>query len=349
MKPFFLWLCFAFGLALPVGAVARAGMPPMLHVAGNRLKDGHGHPVRLQGVNIPSLEWRSDGDHVLESVQAAMVGWKANVIRLPLSQDRWFGQADSRNDGGAAYRKRVDDVVAAIAAHGGYVVLDCHWSDLGNWGHNIGQHKMPDLNSLFFWQDVAKRYANHPAVLFDLYNEPRDVAWDVWQHGGTVTEQDASKNEVTYQSPGMQGLVDAVRGTGAKNLLVAGGLDCAYDLTGIMQGHALSDPGGNGIMYATHIYPWKGASHVNWDAHVTIAADKYPIFVGEVGCEPDPKQPDPTTWAPKVLDYINQHGFNWTAWSFHTSASPCLLADWNYAPTPYWGKFVKDDLATGRK
>ena len=54
---------------------------------------------------------------------------------------------------------------------------------------------------------------------------------------------------------------------------------------------------------------------------------------------------DPYTWAPQVLDYINKHQFSWTAWSFHPSASPCLITGWDYTPTPYWGVFVKTDLA----
>ncbi|MBV9849512.1 MAG: cellulase family glycosylhydrolase [Armatimonadetes bacterium] len=344
MKYLLSWLCLVFCLGLPPGAAAKESLPPMLHVVGNRLEDGHGHVIRLQGVNIPSLEWSNAGEHVLQSVQVAMEGWHVNAIRLPLAQDRWFGQAAGQDDDGAAYRRLVDGVVGAVAAHGGYVILDCHWSDMGNWGHSIAQHKMPDLNTLFFWRDVAGRYANNVSVLFDLYNEPRDVSWDVWQHGGTVTEQDEHKADVTYKTPGMQALVNAVRAAGARNIVVAGGLDWAYDLSGVAQGHALTDPGGNGIMYAAHIYPWKGSSHENWDPHVTVVADKYPILIGEVGCEPDPKQEDPNIWAPKVLAYIRQHHFNWTAWSFHPSASPRVISDWNYAPTPYWGRFVRDAL-----
>lgn len=308
----------------------------MLHVSGNRLVTATGKAVRLQGVNIPSLEWSDGGEHVLQSVGVVTTGWHADAIRLPVAQDRWFGQTQSQNDDGENYRRLVDSVIKAAAAHGAYVILDLHWSDAGAWGRDIGQHPMPDLNSVFFWQDAARHYANNPAVLFDLYNEPRDVSWAVWKNGGA---------ETTYKSPGMQKLVEVIRGVGAKNVLVAGGLDWAYDLSGIAGGYALSDPKGNGIMYATHIYPWKGAHAENWDPHVTVIADKYPVFVGEVGCEPDPKQPDPKVWALEILAYINRHHFNWTAWCFHAGATPRLLMDRTYTPTPYWGSYVKAALA----
>jgi endoglucanase len=99
------------------------------------------------------------------------------------------------------------------------------------------------------------------------------------------------------------------------------------------------------VIYGTHIYPWKR----DWDAHLASAAARYPVFVGEVGCEPDPKQEDPFTWAPRVLAYLQEHAWSWTAWCFHPSASPRLLANWSYTPTPYWGAFVKKALREMRR
>ena len=226
---------------------ARAGAaPPPLHVAGTCLEDDKGRVVRLQGVNVPSLEWTNRGDNVLQSIRVAADTWHASLIRLPLSQDRWFGKADGQTDGGAQYRFIVDTVVQSLSGRKKYVLLDLHWSDTNQWGKHIGQHSLPDDNSALFWKDAAARYANNPAVLFDLYNEPRGVTWDVWQHGGDVVEDDKHDGQemtLTYHSPGMQGILDTVRAAGAKNVVVAGGLDWAYDLSGLLDGHALSDPG----------------------------------------------------------------------------------------------------------
>ena len=77
----------------------------------------------------------------------AVEQWGANCIRLPLAQDRWFGKAQYQDDGGAAYRKLVDEVTAYAASKNAYVLLDLHWSDAGEGGHSIGQQKMPDANS----------------------------------------------------------------------------------------------------------------------------------------------------------------------------------------------------------
>ena len=314
-------------------------MPPELHVVGNQLQTPDGKKVWLQGVNVPSMEWSDKGENVLESIATAIDDWHANVIRLPLSQDRWFGKTDAQKDGGEAYRALIDQAVALCAGKKAYIVIDLHWSDANVWGKYMAQHSMPDANSVTFWQDAAKRYANHPAVLFDLYNEPRNVSWEVWRNGGEVKDKSGAE-VLTYQTIGLQAMLEEVRKTGAKNVVAAGGLDWAYDLTGVLKGFALEDKAGHGIMYSAHIYPWKK----QWDLRVGQIAEKYPILVGEVGCEPGGKNENPYTWGPDMLGYIQKHQLNWTAWSFHTGASPRVLQDWKYTPTPYWGAFVRSAL-----
>ena len=343
MRAFFfgIFLIGTAGAALGAEQPAKIGLPP-LRVEGNRLKNPQGAVARLTGVNIASLEWNSRGENVLKSLSVAVDEWGANLIRLPLAQDRWFGRTKDQPDGGAAYRKLVQEVVQAAAAKRCYVLLDLHWSNAGAWGQNIGQHFMPDDNSTAFWEAVAAAYANHPAVLFGLYNEPHDVSWEVWRNGGTVSEKQgkAPGGKLQYHTPGMQKLLDVCRGQGAKNLIVAGGLDWAYDLAAIAKGSALADAKGQGVIYDTHIYPWKK----DWDRHVGVVLDKYPVLVGEAGCEPRGKEEDPKTWAPKILDYIEKHQLQWTAWDLHPAAGPCLIQNWNYTPTPHWGVPVKKAL-----
>ena len=43
---------------------------------------------------------------------------------------------------------------------------------------------MADQNSVTFWAEVANKYKGDGRVIFELYNEPRDVTWEVWQNGG---------------------------------------------------------------------------------------------------------------------------------------------------------------------
>jgi hypothetical protein len=324
--------------------------PLELRVVGNKVRDAHDCLIRLKGANIASLEWSNQGEGptgagaypITATVNEVLTNWGANIIRIPMSQDRWFGYGRWQTDGGAVYRTIVDLIVERASNANAYVLLDLHWSNLGEWGTANAQHVMPDMNAVAFWTDVATRYANNPAVLFDLYNEPYGVSWSSWRDGGTVTENSGA---VTFVTPGMQGLLDAVRATGARNVVVAGGLDWAFDLRGIQPGYggrpngwALSDTTGNGVIYATHIYPWKPS---NWDTYVSVIANSYPILVGEVGQYPDELF---SGGIETILNWMDSRGYHWTGWDIHPGACPCMITDWLFTPSTHFGAAMKARL-----
>ena len=297
--------------------------------------------------------FRSDGEgHVMETVRVAIKDWKVNHIRLPLSQDRWFGMEPEQKDKGASYRALVKKVVDYSAANNCYVMLDLHWNNAGTWGQNIGQHVMPDMNSVTFWKDCARTYRNHPAVIFDLYNEPHDTTWDIWLKGGEIEEKrgvGARQGRfiaVKYKSPGMQSLLDTVRATGAKNLIVAGGLDWAYDLSGFLKGYQLKDPNGRGVVYACHTYPIKGDTMEKWIAKLDAALPHIPVIMSEFGANNQGAEINkPNVWVQQTLAAMEARKCNWTAWDLHPAAGPTLIVDWTYAPTPSFGALVKAVLA----
>jgi hypothetical protein len=339
-----------------VAAVGPAVAPPELKVAGTRLVTDKGDRVRLRGVNCASMEWTSDGEgHVLDTVKVAIKDWHVNVIRLPLAQDRWFGKAPEQKDEGKAYRELVKKVVDFCSENNTYVILDLHWSNGGEWGKNIGQRSLPDKNSLTFWKEVAPAYKNHPAVVFDLYNEPFGVTWDEWKTGGKVTERAGRRGgpPLAYDAVGMPALLDAVRATGAKNVVVVGGLDWSYDLSGFLKGYAVADPAGRGVVYANHAYPNKGDTVPKWVAKVKAAAETVPVLVGEFGAEQTgPSSPPPgvnaEAWVKAVLAALEENEWDWVAWDLHPRAGPRLVSDWNYTPTPAFGAHVKEVLRAAR-
>lgn len=333
----------------PAEAPQPTKWPVEIKVVGNRLRDAAGNEVWLQGLAVPGLEIVPEGHGDVFSCKVAIEEWKANVIRLPISDGFWSGHGKGQTDGGAAYRATVDAAVNLVANRGAYIVLDNH------------RYRAVKEDQLPFWKEVAEKYKNHPAVLFDIINEPHGISWDIWRNGGFVkekpkkgadesaflSEEEKKKNE-GFESPGMQKLVEAIRETGAKNVIVAGGLDWSYDLTGVLNGFALEDKTGNGIMYAAHVYPWKRG----WQKSFLDAAEKYPILLGEVGADihkmdfiPLEAQEDPETWVPDMLGLIQKYHLNWTGWSFHAWATPIMISDWKYTPTPFWGAPAKEALA----
>lgn len=320
-----------------------AKLPPALQVKRNRLETSDGKNVWLQGLCVDSLEWSAGGEKIDKSIPVAVDGWKANVIRLPVRDDFWFGRGPyQKKDGGAGYRKVVDSVIEAASGRGAYVVLDLH------------RFGAPTREHVEFWKDAATRYKNHPAVLFELFNEPHSMSWKLWRDGGPLTAPKKPEELTGEVTTGHQALLDAVRATGAHNVAIAGGLDWSYDLSGIVQGYALEEkPGGKGIVYSSHIYPWKR----DWQGKVLIAAEKHPLFIGEVGSPPDWKgfefipesgrfeDLSAKVWQPDILGLIQKHQFHWTGFSFHPKAAPTIISDWEYTPTAHWGVFVKEALA----
>ena len=340
---------------LPVPATElpqRAKWPEELVVSGNQLRTKQGAPVWLQGVVIPSLEWSATGENALASVKVAIEEWRGNILRLEVRDDFWHGTSPGQDDGGAAYRALVDAAVTFAANRGVYVMIDLH------------RYRAVRPEHVGFWREVATVYKNHPAVLFDLFNEPHGISWEVWRNGGfveektTAADEDAFLSEVerkksarSFQSPGMQALVEAIRGVGARNVVVAGGVGWAYDLSGVARGYGLEDKTGNGVMYSWHVYNW----HTGWEAAVLAAAEKYPILVGECGADlkkmgfiAAEQQEDPRTWSPRFIGFVQKHRLNWTAFSFHPQATPVLITDWKFTPSAGWGENVKAALAGKR-
>ncbi len=313
-----------------------------LHTTGNKLLNRSGEQVRLRGVNIASLEWTTQGEHMQEAFDWAIHKWKANVIRVPLAQDRWFGKTAGQSDAGRSYRALVDELVNTSATAGAYIILDLHWSDCGQWaaeGGKLAQHLMPDQHSLLFWRDLATRYKNQPNAIFGLYNEPHDISWEVWRNGGPVAEKpsrrETNQPPVAYEAIGLQQLYNTVRAAGAENVVTVSGNEWGYDLRGVLQGHAIA---GTNLIYETHPYAFKK----DWDGSFGHVSKQYPVLLGEWG-----GRVADLDYGKRLMEYADQRGLHWSAWCFHPTCGPPLLRNWSFEPNEF-GMFVRDALAVRR-
>lgn len=336
-------------------APAQAASLAPLSVKGKQIVR-NGRLFRFRGVNRDTLEWGPSnwggcgGDgHFTDRDFDLIRSWNVNIVRIPLSQAGWLGRRCSAGD----YARWVDDAVAKANARGMYAILDLHWSDVQgrspcDLGCLTGQQPMPDADSLVFWRSVAARYANDPGVVFGLYNEPHDVSWACWRDGGCTTTSSAfTLNVVSYTAVGMQQLYDAVRATGARNLVIVGGLDWAYDLSGVVNGYALN---GRDIAYDTHVYTLWHRTTADWDAHFGVVADRYPVVSTEWG-----SSDCSTIDSRRLLSYFDAplgkpaNRMSWTIWSWNNPGNcsqPSIIADWDGTPLPGQGEMVKQALAT---
>ena len=329
-------------LALPKTNIAQTdgyGLPKSYSIAGNHIIDSGGNIFVPHGVNRSSTEWSCTG----KSVDGSHAGvpasdfvtmhtkWKANIVRIPLNQDMWLAGAAEYCP---SYQATIGEEVQRAHQTGLRVILDLHWSDAGNLSNSgacavgtggacVGQQCMPDQNSLLFWQQVAAAYKTDQSTWFDLYNEPRNITWAIWRDGGN------GGAACNYTTVGMQQLVDAVRATGANNIVLAGGLKSASNLAGVP---LLS--GGN-VAYSVHSY----ASYNNpddwtiggWDTEFGNRAKTVPVIATEFGkiwCSGGVSRGS-STYDQAVLDYFRTHGIGYAAfsWFSYSCKFPTLIAD----------------------
>jgi hypothetical protein len=312
------------------GADDAGGDPPAApngyYVQGNTIFDAADDSVHVfRGIDRPSLEWNPFGEALSASDIQLIADWNANVVRVALNQGYWLeGSVVYESD----YRAQVDELIDWIQAAGMDVILDLHWSDRGDFSVVPAQQRMADENSLEFWASVAERYKDDGRILFELYNEPHDVAWSVWLHGGDSGDG--------FHVAGMQELYDEVRATGAENLVLVGGLDYAYDLSGVPN-HRVE---GHNIVYVTHPYDFNGKQPTSWEEDWGFLAQSDPLFVTEFGsfdCDP--------TYSQQLIEYAEERGLSWSAWAWFPGGCnfPSLIVDWSGTPSAT-GQVIKAAL-----
>jgi hypothetical protein len=108
------------------------------------------------------------------------------------------------------------------------------------------QTQMANMDhSVAFWSSVASTFMANSAVMFSLYNEPYFYAlsspqdeWSALMRGGTFSYYPATSGThnyknitVAWSSAGMQTLLDAVRGTGATNVVLISGVEFGNNLS----------------------------------------------------------------------------------------------------------------------
>ena len=334
---------------LPPNGVSALGVhlvgPQGYAVVGNRIIGPNGRPFLVHGVDRPSLEWDPSGDHLSLADFQHMAAWGANAVRISLNQDFWLRGSCAYDQGYAARVRRV--VRWAQEAGITIVILDLHLSDRGGdqgtWACAVkpAQQPMADRNSLTFWQQVATTFRGNPRVWFELYNEPHDVSWSIWRNGGTVPAQGGTPS---WRAAGMQQLYQAVRATGARNIVLAGGLNWAGDLTGLPTWQL----DGYNIAYTVHSY-FGGQGDADpvplWRVRFGFAAARYPLVATEFGtynCT--------ATYEQNFIAYANQIGMGWTAWAWYPGGCgfPSLIENWSATPT-VMGQAVRTALGAYRR
>ncbi len=139
----------------------------MLRVDGTRLVNERGEPIQLRGMSSHGLHWYPQ--FACEEAIRETRKHGANLFRLAM-------YADSRDGGycespaAAENNKRVlfEGIENALATDM-YVIVDWH----------LLQDANPlrlAYNAVLFFEELTCKYPNHPAILYEICNEPNGDA-----------------------------------------------------------------------------------------------------------------------------------------------------------------------------
>jgi hypothetical protein len=357
-----------------------------IQAAGNKFINGSGNTVQLRGVNLSGMEFTAmDGYDPTDPTGgnfgqpnnpnwSAIQAWRAGIVRIPLNEDSWLaltctdtGGAVHQADPGNNYKQALANLVKEANQAGLYVILDLHWAAPGSSCPMLQSQMADSDHSLAFWTSLANAYKNNPAVMFELFNEPFldfDFTGDPWQYmmfgtGGSFSGYPATGNSgdwVNVQTPwniaSYQAMINAIRATGATNVVLIGSVSYTADLSGWLSHKPLDSL--NQMAATWHPYPTYGAAwgtaayaQPNYSPEIftevqAILAAGIPVIATETGDQDTAG----TVGAPlvqTVTTFVDANGVSLLGWTWDVWSNPddVLIKDVNGTPTDGYGQFFQ--------
>jgi hypothetical protein len=311
-----------------------------IRVAGNRLlRDGA--PFVPVGFTLVALTSPSGGDGTawaadrLDSTIEQTVAWGADTIRFQLSQ-RGLDPTDPLYSD--AYVERISGGVALARSHGLVVMLSIQDQALSGGD----SHAQPSGATIRDWRTLTARFNGDPNVLYEIFNEPQNPptpdGWGLWRNGGP-----ADRNQGT-PAVGHQAVLDAIRATGARNVVVADAAQFAQRLDGVP---LLHDPLGQ-VAYGVHPYLTHTLREpADWEPGFGFLSTQYPVIATEWTAVPWVRfcHPEWGTTSSQLLTFLQERDIGMLAWALDVLNS--LVADGHYTATSLDGFECGENLPFG--
>jgi endoglucanase len=330
-------------------------------VKGNMILGANGAQYIFHGIGRDGLEYNCSGEGPLDEKSLSYMGagkntatetyWGANTVRLPVSEGFWLNGAPGYPCSAQQYQALVEQTVSNLTALHLNVMIDLQWVDAGGQsGQGGAQWPSPDADSITFWTQVATLYKGYSNVLFELYNEPYPPDWTCWVNGCSYTGVTGFSNDcncsktVSYAGVGMQALVNAVRATGASNLVIVGGMNWGYTLTDLPT-YGLT---GSNIVYDTHPYPYTDKLPTTWNRAFGGISRTYPVISAESG-----QYDCGTGYVSQLYDYLDSLKISWVAWAWYAQPAgstnpvcgyPQLVTNYQGKPAVATGQYIYQRL-----
>jgi len=298
----------------PIDAVGFVGEHGALRVSGNRVVDAHGQPIQLRGMSLFWSQWTNF--YVAQNVDVLVDDWKATVVRAALGVE---------NDGGYLVNQQVNvDKVRAVVdqaiARGVYVIID--WHD-----HHAQDHA---VEARSFFEQMALAYGEQPHVIFEVYNEPMDVAWPVVK---------------SYA----EDIIRAIRDAGSDNLIIVGTPTWSQDVDVAAADRITSD---DNVAYTLHFYADTHMQLLRNKATTALSAG-IALFVTEWGtCSADGNGSINEAQTQAWLTFLRENSIGWANWALNDKDEACsaiapnggAMGPWPDDRLTAYGRLVKQAI-----
>jgi hypothetical protein len=256
------------------------------------------------------------------------------VVHLGLNEDCILGiNGVAAAYSGSNYMNAIVAYVNRLHAQGLYAEVSLMWAAPGTQKALDHPAILDADHAPAALKAIANAFKSDPSTFIGLQSEPHGITWACWKNGG-------SSCSVGYTALGMQGALDAVRSTGATNVVTASGIDYANNLSQWLANKP-SDPAGQ-LMAEAHVYGGNScASTACFNSDYAPVAASVPVVFGETGETYD----DSSCGSTKIntfMSWADSHNVGYEAWVWDTwGTCGSLINDFNGTPANAYATWVR--------
>lgn len=289
----------------PAGPAVRGGVSDngWLQVVGTQLCNEAGEPVVLRGMSTHGLQWY--GGYAGRQAIQNTAEYGANLFRAAM----YTGEGGYLSQPAQVKQQLIAAADAAIAQDM-YVILD--WHILSD-----GDPSAHTREAVAFFTELAQRYKDCPAVLYEICNEPNGgISWS-----GNV-------------KPYAQQVVNAIRAQSPKGVILIGSPTWSQDIH-----QAAADPVvGENLMYTLHFYAGTHGQALR-ERIDAVRAQGLAVFVSEWGTSrADGNGGVFLNESAQWLDFLDQRGISWCNWSLCDKDETSAALRPGTSPNALWGQ-----------
>jgi len=268
-----------------------------LSVNGTLLLNEKGDPIVLRGVSYGWHNWWPRF-YNKESVKWLAEDFNCSVVRAAMG----VGPRGSYLDKKEWSKQKIEAVVQGAIDNGIYVIIDWHSHEL-----HIDEAKA-------FFAEMAKKYGNHPNVIYEIFNEPVNDSWEI-----------VKKYSIE--------VIKAIRENDPDNVILVGSPHWDQDI------HLVADDpiqGFRNLMYTVHFYAATHKKELR-DRSDYALKKGIPIFISEcAGMEASGNGPiDYESWN-EWIEWMEANNISWVCWSIADKDETCSMLKPSASDTGNW-------------